>query len=170
RRTNPARKILIIGSGDSLRHALDMGQTGDMSRSEVRGVVLIGDDDQIAAGKELCAAQKIPVLEKPAAWPAFFVENPTETVVIALPHRYYHFLDAELEAIVDQVPDIKLIPDLMRYTRFAAGVDVVNGMPVINIHESPLAGMGSIIKRLIDICGALFGLVLFSPIMATLGI
>jgi len=63
-----------------------------------------------------------------------------------------------------------LIPDLMRFTKFAAGVDVINGTPVINIHESPLAGIGSILKRLLDIGGAIAGLVVFGPIMLLLSI
>lgn len=170
RRKALPRKVLIIGSGDTLRHAIEMSRMGDLTRGEIAGVILVGDDLQIKAGRKLCQDLHLTVFDIPKDWPTFFSQNPAETVVFALPHRAYEFLDQQLETIADQVPDIKLIPDILRYTRFAAGVDVVNGTPVVNINDSPLAGMGSVLKRLLDIAGAMFGLVMFGPLMAIIAL
>lgn len=165
RRRAAPRRTLVIGGGEMLRHAIEMGRVGDLTRSEISGVILVGDDEQRQRGAELCqqyALQNFPI---PSDWPTFFTRSPMESVVFALPHKAYDFLDQHMERIADQVPDVKLIPDLIRFTRFAAGVDIVQGTPVVSINESPLEGMGSVIKRFVDVFGASFGLLLFSPIM-----
>ena len=43
-------------------------------------------------------------------------------------------------------------------------------MPILSYRESPMAGLGGLFKRALDIVGALFGLVLFSPIMIAIAI
>lgn len=164
RRATPLR-TLVIGSGDALRHAFEMGIGGDLAPQEIYGVIAVGDAPQKDAANALCTARKLTMIPVPSDWTAFFTKHPTSSVVIALPHRAYDFLDTELEKIADQVPDVKIIPDLMRYTRFAAGVDVVQGTPVVTINESPLAGLGSVVKRLVDIAGASVALLIFGPIM-----
>lgn len=44
-------------------------------------------------------------------------------------------------------------------------VNVINGIPLVELKRTSLGGWGRIVKRAIDILGALFGLVLFSPVM-----
>lgn len=165
RRRAAPRRTLLIGGGETLRHAIEMARVGDLTRSEILGVILVGTEAQKVIGATLCRELKFPVLPAPADWPDFFSRYPTETVVFALPHKAYDFLDEHLERVADQVPDVRLIPDLVRFTRFAAGVDVVSGTPVVTINESPLAGMGSVLKRLVDIVGSLVGILLFGPVM-----
>ena len=59
---------------------------------------------------------------------------------------------------------------MSRFTRFASGIALVDGQPVISINESPLAGMGRLIKRGVDVCGAVVGLVLFGPVMGLIAV
>lgn len=165
RRRAAPRRTLIIGGGDLLRHAIEMAHVGDLTRSEVLGVVVVGDDPQIELGRAVLRDHGLNELALPADWPRFFSEHPTESVVFAIPHRAYDLLDEHLAAIADQVADVKLIPDLIRFTRFAAGVDIILGTPVVTINESPLAGIGQVAKRVVDIAGALFGIILFAPVM-----
>jgi Undecaprenyl-phosphate glucose phosphotransferase len=159
------RRTLIIGGGDTLKHAIEMAKDGDLTRSEIYGVILAGGPEQIAASEALCRQSGLHRLDAPSNWPDFFSANPTESVVFALPHQAYDFVDRHLERIADQVTDVRLIPDLFRFTRFAAGVDIVAGTPVVSINESPLAGIGSIIKRVVDILGSCCALLLFGPLM-----
>lgn len=159
------RRTLIIGGGDTLKHAIEMAKDGDLTRSEIYGVILAGGPEQIAASEALCRQSGLHRLDAPSNWPDFFSANPTESVVFALPHQAYDFVDRHLERIADQVTDVRLIPDLFRFTRFAAGVDIVAGTPVVSINESPLAGIGSVIKRVVDILGSCCALLLFGPLM-----
>ena len=45
-----------------------------------------------------------------------------------------------------------------------------NNTPAVNVRKKPLTGIESTIKRLVDIGGALFGLILFSPVMLLISI
>jgi len=159
------RRTLIIGGGDTLKHAIDMAMNGDLTRSEIYGIILVCGAEQLGKSQTLCRSNGLRLLDAPLDWPDFFSANPTESVVFALPHQAYDFLDQNLERIADQVTDVRLIPDLARFGRFAAGVDVVAGMPVVSINESPLAGIGSAIKRVVDVLGSCLALLLFGPVM-----
>jgi Undecaprenyl-phosphate glucose phosphotransferase len=170
RRRSPAKRNLVIGSGDSFNHALSMDDMGDLTRGEFVGVILVGDEESIASSRDFANKKGVHIFETPKSWTTFFSTSRIESVVFALPYQSYDFLDKHMDEIATQVADIKLLPDILRFTRFSAGVDIINGIPVINIHESPLAGIGSILKRLIDVAGSLVGLVVFGPIMALLTI
>ena len=165
RRLAPPRRTLLIGGGDTLRHAIEMARLGDLTRSDIWGVILVGDDDDIQKAEELCQRNNLEVFSTPSDWPSFFSQHATASVVCAIPHKAYDYLGNHLEQIADQVTDIKMIPDLMRYTRFASGVDIVGGTPIISINESPLNGFATIVKRIIDIIGASCALILFGPVM-----
>jgi exopolysaccharide biosynthesis polyprenyl glycosylphosphotransferase len=41
----------------------------------------------------------------------------------------------------------------------------IGGIPIVEMLQTPLAGWGKILKRLLDILGAIFGIIIFSPLM-----
>lgn len=170
RKRAPARRTLIIGSGEFIDTAIRMAQLGDISSNDVAGVILIGDDDQMEIGRKIAAQRSLTVFPDQSDWPTFFVEHPMQTVLVALPYKNFGWIEEKLEKIADQVPDVKLLPDLMKFTRLAAGIELISGVPVISIHDSPLAGVQGIFKRALDIFGALVAILLFSPIMIALAI
>jgi Undecaprenyl-phosphate glucose phosphotransferase len=170
KRNSPARKTLLIGGGQSLRHAIEMARVGDLTRSQILGVIFSGNTQNFAEQNEFLASYGLTKLETPSDWVEFLTTNRVESVVFAVPHRDYEYLESHLDAVADQVPDIKMIPDLVRFTRFAAGIDIVDGTPIVTINESPLTGLGSVFKRIVDIAGAAFALTFFSPIMLTIAI
>lgn len=165
RRNSDPRSIIIIGSGDIFQQAVALSDLTDVTTRPVVTGVLVGNDEQINASREFCTARNIATMLPPQNWAKFFGERTTQMVMLALPHGSYPFLEQHLEEIVNQVPDVRLVPDLMRYTKFAAGIEILRGVPVISVHESPLVGMGSVFKRVLDVFGAAVGVVLFSPVM-----
>jgi len=90
-------------------------------------------------------------------------QREVQTVIFALPQSAYAYLESHIEEVTNQVPDVKVLPDIARYSKLGASIDVVLGIPVINIHASPMEGVGSVVKRGIDVAGALFALTVFSP-------
>jgi exopolysaccharide biosynthesis polyprenyl glycosylphosphotransferase len=66
--------------------------------------------------------------------------------------------------------DFKYAADLLGARRFNFDIRAINGIPLVEIKKTPLDGWGRVVKRLFDIVGSSFALVLFSPIFLVLSI
>lgn len=60
--------------------------------------------------------------------------------------------------------DYRFIPDLLEVRRTNINVETISGIPIISLKPTPLDGWGKVAKRLLDIIGATFGLIILSPI------
>ncbi len=66
--------------------------------------------------------------------------------------------------------NFKFVPNLFQTLTSNIEFDTLGAVPLIELKRTALDGWGKIIKRLIDVFGALFGLIIFSPIMAAVAI
>jgi len=164
RQKGPSKHLLLIARKDGLQAVLDIARDASIGPNEITGVILPGSDDPLE-DLELCQQLGLKVFATPETWADFFTDHSTQAVLICLPYAYYQFLDDNLDTIADQVADVKIIPDVLRYTRFAAGIDLIGDTPVVYLHESPLSGFNCFVKRSIDVIGSLVALAIFSPIM-----
>ena len=166
-RKSPPRKVLLVGAGSILRQGVDLcrQQNTPLCHREIEGVILLPLERSYADDLDFCRGRNLPVLPLPEDWTRFLAEHTVQTVYLAIPQKAYAYFEEKIAEIADQVPDVKLIPDILKYTRFSAAIEIASGIPVIAIHQSPLRGMGSLIKRLMDIVGAACGIILLSPIM-----
>ena len=90
-------------------------------------------------------------------------EHEVSGVFIALPAR----LGAELPDILLRLEkhpvDVRVIPDMNpRYMPLNMAFHELDGMPVLSVRESPLNGWGGLMKRLVDLLGALAAVVVFA--------
>lgn len=58
----------------------------------------------------------------------------------------------------------RFTPDLVAVRRTHIKIETLSGIPIISLDPTPLQGWGKILKRLLDILGSLFGLIILSPI------
>lgn len=59
----------------------------------------------------------------------------------------------------------RFIPDLLEVRRTNIAIETIGTIPVINLKTTPLDGWGKIVKRIIDILGAIIGFIILSPIL-----
>jgi len=85
-------------------------------------------------------------------------------VIFALPLAAHQKLEELLNRIRDEMVDIKIVPDLYRFISLRGGIEEFEGLPFINLRESPMVGWNRILKRSFDIVLASLGLVLLSPL------
>jgi exopolysaccharide biosynthesis polyprenyl glycosylphosphotransferase len=58
----------------------------------------------------------------------------------------------------------RFVPDLLDVRRTNIQIQTIGSIPIINLKATPLDGWGKVAKRIMDIIGAIFGLIIFSPI------
>ncbi len=89
-------------------------------------------------------------------------------------HEVYVVLPADrqkeqsdlLDTLADSSVDLRVVPDLVGRMSLNAGIEELNGLPVILLSQTPLLGWNRIVKRLLDIVCGLAALMVFSPLMA----
>jgi exopolysaccharide biosynthesis polyprenyl glycosylphosphotransferase len=66
--------------------------------------------------------------------------------------------------------DVKVVPELYDGLAWLSPLELVGGFPVRVLHREPIPAIGLFLKRLTDIMGSAFGLVLLSPIFGLLAL
>jgi len=161
------RQLLIIARGYGLLQALAVLRGMDPL---IRPAVILPGIDDKGQDELVCRERELKCIPEPADWVQFFLEHPTHSLLIALPQTSSQFIDAHLERISHQVSEIKILPDITRFTKLNPGIELIEGIPLISVHESPLAGSNLMAKRLMDLGGAAVALLLFSPIMVMVAV
>lgn len=64
----------------------------------------------------------------------------------------------------------RFVPNLFQTLTANIDIEMMAGVPLIELKRTPLDGWGKIIKRIIDIVGAIFGIIVLSPIFAAIAI
>lgn len=153
RRAAESRKILIVGGGPialSLARAL---RNDPLRRATVCGFV---DDDLPLSPVVLGRIADLDWLAR-----AEFIDE----VILALPGQPAQAREAAEVAFRNHL-DIRAVPDLPPGPWPDSGIDQIGEVPVVTLHHEALPSAALFLKRLLDVTGAAFGLVLVSPLMA----
>ncbi len=157
RRQTESRKILIIGGGPVARSIARALRNDPLQRATVCGFV---DDDQPLSPAVLGRIADLDWLAR-----AEFIDE----VILALPGRTAQTREAAEAAFRNHL-DIRAVPDLPPGPWPDSGIDYIGEVPVVTLHREPLPGATLFLKRLLDITGAAFGLVLVGPLMAIVAV
>jgi exopolysaccharide biosynthesis polyprenyl glycosylphosphotransferase len=126
------------------------------------------DDDP---GRQRRNIQGVPVLGTTRELQQVVADERVDQVMIALPLAA-HYRTVDLVRRAGQLlVDIKVVPDVLQYYVMRAGVEDLDGLPLINLTQIPLQGWNQIAKRIFDIVGSALLLLLTSwlfPIIAWL--
>jgi len=66
--------------------------------------------------------------------------------------------------------NFKFAPTLFQTLTTNISVDALSGIPIVELKYTPLDGWGRVIKRMLDMAGSFFGLMILSPFFLILGI
>jgi Undecaprenyl-phosphate glucose phosphotransferase len=153
------RYVLIVGAGklgvevlDAIDAVPEMGYRviGFLTRNEnkvgetIKGVGVLGVYEEIDKVME---------------------ENEIDQIIVAIPLSSYKKMELILKNLMDEMVDIKVVPDVYQYITLRGGIEELNGLPIINLRDSPLYGWNMIIKRVMDIFISLFGIIITSPLI-----
>jgi len=131
-------------------------RVGCMGFFDDRGAERLPEDKQCRPGTRLGGI---------AATAAFVKAYNVEHIYIALPLAARPRILALLDDLRDTTASIYFVPDLASFDLIQANINVIDGIPVVAVCESPFVGINSIIKRISDIVISLSILLFISPLM-----
>jgi len=157
RRQTEARKVLIVGGGPVARSIAQALRNDPLQRAIVCGFV---DENQPLSPAVLGRLSDLEWLAR-----AEFIDE----IILALPGEPVQTRKAAEVAYRNHL-DIRAVPELPPGPWPDSGLDRIGEVPVVTLHREPMPSAALFLKRWLDITGALFGLILVSPLMATVAL
>jgi exopolysaccharide biosynthesis polyprenyl glycosylphosphotransferase len=150
-------RLIVVGTGEVARIILQRILWSPHLGYEIVGIVNGPDDIQEVLG--------IPVLGAPEDLPRLIDERRIDEVIIAMPEKGHRETVRILSYCQRGRVSIKIFPDIFQFVASAATIDDLGGLPLLSVRDIAMRGYMLVFKRLIDVAGALAGLVLLSPLM-----
>lgn len=167
KKLHPMPKILMIGTNNHLKKTIIEVKNNRNIPSNFQSVICLDQSDTTL--KSILKKFDIPLVQKPNDWIQFLIEQPISCAFIAV-DQGHSFLASEIKVVCNQIPEIKIFPDFGNLSDLSLGIELVDGIPIINVHESPLSGTRIALKRVIDVIGSLTLLILLTPVFILIGL
>ena len=153
------KHVLLIGYSRAAEGFIDRVSVNPEWGYHVQGIL----DDHRPAG---FAYKKIQVLGPTNHLEDFLASNTLDEIAITLSIKEYSNLEQIVAACEKSGVHTKFIPDYNNIIPTIPYMEDLQGLPVIHIRHVPLTGVfNATMKRIVDLAGALFGLIVFSPLM-----
>ncbi|MCL0045272.1 undecaprenyl-phosphate glucose phosphotransferase [Nitrospinaceae bacterium] len=158
------RHVLIAGTGDLAQSVAEkiflhseygfniigfLTAHPEEINSELRGIRVIGALNEISAAIHKYGIDKL---------------------FIALPLNAHNEMEAVLDSLGEETVDIYVVPDLLKFMNLQSGVEDLDGLPIVNLSESPLQGWNIVVKRFSDIIFSFIFIIVSSPFLILLAI
>ncbi|MEK6372086.1 MAG: undecaprenyl-phosphate glucose phosphotransferase [Acidobacteriota bacterium] len=155
-------RVLIAGSGDLARAVMErVNAHRDQLGFRIAGYLRNGEDAKL---------DPLPCLGTIDDAARVVREHAIDHVFVALPHASSEAMTALLDRLVRVCLSIHVVPDLLQFMVLRSRVEDIDGLPTINLSETPLEGWSRFAKRGIDLVIATVALIVFSPIMLAVAI
>ena len=153
------KHILLVGYSRAAEEYIDRILQNPQWGYNVRGIL----DDNVKAGTTY---KGIKVLGRIANLMVILPENRLDEIAITLGLSEYYRLEEIVALCEKSGVHTKFIPDYNNIIPTKPYTEDLLGLPVINIRYVPLTNtFNMVLKRLMDIGGSIFAIILFSPVM-----
>lgn len=153
------KHMILVGYSRAAEQYIDRIAANPEWGYSVRGIL----DDHQPRGMEYKGVKVIGSIDNLLI---ILPQNRVDEIAITLGIDEYHKLEYIVNMCEKSGVHTKFIPDYNNIIPTRPYTEDLLGLPVINIRHVPLNGtVNKVLKRSVDIFGALFALILFSPVM-----
>jgi len=152
------KRALIAGAGRLGRTVAEKLTAHREFGLDVAGFL---DDDP---GKATARFADVSVLGVLDDFERVAAEQRIDLLYVALPIGSQHKAIRLLKRAEPLLLEVRVVPDLLQYYALHAGVEDLDGLPVINLTQIPLAGWNTFVKRCVDIILGAVAAVVLSPL------
>ena len=151
--------VLLVGYSRAAEQYIDRLMANPQWGYVVRGIL----DNHVPRGT---LYKGVKVLGTTGNLEFILPENKLDEIAITLALKDYDILEEVVDQCEKSGVHTKFIPDYNSVIPSKPYTEDLNGLPVINIRYVPLTNtLNRLIKRIVDIFGAVVALILFSPVM-----
>jgi Undecaprenyl-phosphate glucose phosphotransferase len=158
------RHVLVVGAGRLGRAVVD--KLAEHPEAGLRAVAIVDDDP----AKHGSSYGGVPILGPTSEAAPIAERTGADTVFLALPLEAHRTMLSVLKEVGRTVPDVRVVPDLLAHITFRAGVEDLDGLPVVHLTQVPLTGWMSLVKRTVDVTISAGALLLLSPLFAAIAL
>ena len=149
------RRVLIAGTGDLACHVADRFLAHAEFGYQIVGFVDDSGDDRIGY-------RGLPLLGPLDDAEEILQRERIDQLYVALPTEKHLEMLQLVEAANRECVDVNVIPDFLQFVTLRARLEDLDGIPVINVNDVPLRGLGSVVKRLMDLALSAASLVILA--------
>ena len=158
------RYVLVAGDGELAKGVIERIHGHPEVGLQVLGVLSETDSQE---GRGVAG---VPVLGQYSQIRQVLGTDRIDQVILALPRGGEDHLEKLLANLEDEIVTVRLVPDLPRVMTLRSSVEEFDGLPMINIRESPLLGWSAVSKRGVDMVVSATALVVGSPLLAAIAL
>ena len=153
------KHVILVGYSRAAEEYIDRVLQNPQWGYTIRGIL----DDNVEAGTTY---KGIKVIGRIANLMVILPENRLDEIAITLGLNEYYRLEEIVALCEKSGVHTKFIPDYNNIIPTKPYTEDILGLPVINIRHVPLSNtFNAMVKRLMDIVGSIFGIIVASPIM-----
>lgn len=158
------KRILVVGSGSLAELVADKIRQYPELGLRLEGFVDAGN------GGPKSEAVRDQILGGVPDLLALVRERRIDQIIVALPRDAHQTLEQVLRILENEMVDLKVVPDLLQFVAVRTGLENLDGIPIVNLSETPLSGWYGPVKRLADIVVSLAGIILTAPLMLVIAL
>ncbi|HYM61903.1 MAG TPA: undecaprenyl-phosphate glucose phosphotransferase [Thermoanaerobaculia bacterium] len=149
-------RVLIAGNGELARTVIERMRSHRELGFRIVGYLRNGDPAQIEGLECLGTIDDAERVVR---------EQKIDDVYVALPHASSDAMMGLLDRLMRNMVSIHVVPDLLQFMVLRSRVEDIDGLPTINLSETPLEGWSRFIKRAFDLVVATAALIVLAPVM-----
>jgi putative colanic acid biosysnthesis UDP-glucose lipid carrier transferase len=157
------RSVAIVGLNQVARRFAELINNGDVEGQRIIGYF----DDRCADRLGDAGVHALGTIDQVAA---YVKQHGIDIIYISLPLTPQPRILALLQQLRDTTASIWFIPDIFAADLIQGQVEVVCGVPIVSICDTPFHGTAGYLKRIMDVILVLAALPLFAPLMVAIAI
>ncbi|MCG8376236.1 MAG: sugar transferase, partial [Chlorobiales bacterium] len=111
-----------------------------------------------------------PLLGRLDELPGYVRRHGVEVIYIALPITHEERTRQIIDELQDTTASIYFVPDIFVFDLIQSSVDMIEGIPILGLCESPYIGINKMIKKLSDVAIASLLLLAAAPVLAVIAV
>jgi putative colanic acid biosynthesis UDP-glucose lipid carrier transferase len=158
------RRAIIAGANE-----LSARLAAQVKAAPLMGIELAGVFDDRRADRQV-SLEGVPLLGKLESIGEYCRTHRVDLIYITLPMASQPRILELLGMLRDTTASIYFVPDIFMFDLIQARVDIINGIPVVAVCETPFYGFNGLIKNVSDYVLAIAALVLTAPLMLSIAL